>query len=226
MTDTPMPRKAVILLVLATGLGALTALLVSGFLTEYGTTSGSWAEGALDGLRSGAVSVVLVGILAGTAFALAGPSMRGRRLAPAVVLGTVLALLAGGAQAAMAKYDTLPVVPSCDAQEFAPPIEEMLTRVEEAFAELDHPDRFGGGGSTGVDGCETGLLNVTYAEAASHYRDELRRAGWTIGRDEATLLQARRGDLVFTLRATRWGEVVEGIRPTRAMSDALLADLP
>lgn len=226
MTEKHMPRAVVVVLVLAAGLGTLTALVVSGFLTEYGTTSGSWTEGALDGLRAGAVSLVFVALLAGSAFALGGPSRRARPLAVAVVVGTVLALLGGGAQAALAKYDTLAVVQSCDARDFATPIEEMLTRVEKAFAELDHPDRFGGGGSSGVDGCETGLLNVTYPAAAAHYRDELPRAGWTIDRDDASRLQAHRGDLVLTVRRTPRGEVVVGIRPTQATVDALLAELP
>ena len=81
----------------------------------------------------------------------------------------------------------------------------MLRDVQAAFDELEHPDRFSGGGSTGVEGCSTFLLNVTFEDAAAHYRDALPAAGWHVTVDDDSRLEARRDGLVFVIANDRRG---------------------
>lgn len=218
-------RSAIVCLVLAAVVGAGTALLVAGFLTEYGTTSGSRLEGATDAVAMGLLPLLVGWALAGAALAAGRRSPWLRRASLLVALVSVVGLMVGGAQAAVAKYDRFPTSPTCDPLGFAAPIKAMLERVQEAGAELEHPDRFGGGGSTGYDGCTDHLLNVTFDEAADHYRRELPARRWVITSHAASPLTARRGDLVFVLSGRRHGEISVHIGPTPSAARRVLESL-
>lgn len=204
MTHDRPPRRAWVFLVLAAVVAALTVLVTSGFLTEYGTTTGSAREGAGDGLTGAAIPLLVVLALAVVAFLSGRSSVPVRVLSVAVVPLAVAGVLAAGAQAAVSKYDGLERVPDCVPEEaFGGPAESMLRDVQAAFADLEHPDRFAGGGSTGIDGCSRFVLNVTFAEAAAHYRDALPAAGWEVTVDEAIRLVATRDGLVLRLTDDR-----------------------
>lgn len=204
MTHDRTPRRAWVCLVLAVVVAALTILLTAGFLTEYGTTTGSARDGARDGLAGAAVPLLAVLALAVVAFVSGRRSGPVRLLSLALVPLAVAGVLAAGAQAAVSKYDDLERVPDCVPEEaFGGPAETMLRDVQAAFAELAHPDRFSGGGSTGIDGCSRFVLNVTFDEAAAHYRDALPAAGWEITVDDATRVEAVRDGLVFRLTDDR-----------------------
>lgn len=223
MTDgDSVPRRSIVLLVLAGLAGAGTALVVPAFLAEYGTTTGSRLEGATSALTTGFVPLLVALALAGVALVTGRRSARLRLASLVVAFLSVAGLLAGGAQAATSKYHRLPAVPTCDGQGFAKPVKAMLARVEDAAADLEHPDRFSGGGSTGYDGCTDHLLNLTFAEAAAHYRRELAVRGWAITSDGPSLLGARRDDLVFTLSRGRHGELPLHIGPTPAAARRIL----
>ncbi|MFR9779058.1 hypothetical protein ACL02O_23760 [Micromonospora sp. MS34] len=214
MTTERAPRGALVFLLLSAVVGAGAALFTFGFLSEYGTTSGSRAEGALGGLRFAAVPLLVTAGLAAAGFALGRRSVWPAAVAVAVVLVGVGGALAAGAQAAVMKYDRLPRLPHCYDEEFAGSEAEPVARaVQDAFAGLEHPWRFSGGGSTGLDGCATTLLDVTFDEAAAHYRGELRSAGWEITGDDASGLTARRGDLLFSLADSGCGSAAIAIRP-------------
>lgn len=216
VTNHRTPRRAWAFLVLATVVTTLTVVVTSGFLTEYGTTTGSPREGAWDGLTGAAVPLLVVLALAAVAFLAGRGSVPVRLLSVAVVLLAVAGVLAAGAQAALSKYDGLDRVPDCLPEEaFGGPAESMLRDVQAAFDELAHPDRFSGGGSTGIDGCSTFVLNVTFAEAAAHYRDALVAEGWEITVDEDTRLEAVRDGLTFRLTddRTESGMVAVAIGP-------------
>lgn len=218
MRTDKAPLSAVVFLLVSAAVGAGAALFTFGFLSEYGTTSGSRAEGALGGLRFAAVPLVVAGVLAAAAFVFGRRSARLPVVAVAVVLVGVGGVVAAGAQAAVVKYDRLPRLPHCYDEEFAgSPAEPVARAVQDAFAGLDHPWRFSGGGSTGLDGCGSTLLNVTYGEAAAHYRGALPSAGWEVTRDEASGLEARRGDLVFSLTDSGCGSVAIAIKPKAAV---------
>ena len=179
-------------MVLAALVAVAMAAIVYAFLEVYGPTTGSRLDGARAALGFGALGLVLI-----AGFAIAGLVAGRRWLAGRIAAGAVMVLglfvvLASGSQAAVSKYDSLPKVPYCTGGG------AFGTTVQDAFASMSHPQPFGAGWSS-TSGCGADLLNSTRAEAAAYYREKLPAAGWTISRDDATELRARRGDLVFTL---------------------------
>jgi hypothetical protein len=208
--EKPSTSRAVIavLLVLSGLVGAFTALIVYGFLAEYGPTSGSRVDGAVRGLGFAAVPLAVGMALAAIAFGLGRRSARVRGLSVALVVLSVCGVLVAGAQAAVAKYDRLPKVPNCGVDEFTGSAE--VRAIQDAFAELEHPGPFGGGWNS-IWGCGANLLNVTFDEAAAHYRGRLPSAGWNITRDDGGELAARRDGLMFVL-AERCGSLAVEIR--------------
>lgn len=168
MTTDRVPLAAVVFLLVSAAVGAGAALFTFGFLSEYGITSGSRAEGSLGGLRFAAVPLLVTAALGAAAFVLGRRSAWLPAVALAVVLLSVGGAVAAGAQAAVVKYDRLPRLPHCYDEEFAGSEAEPVARaVQDAFVGLEHPWRFSGGGSTGLDGCATTLLDVTFDEAAA-----------------------------------------------------------
>jgi hypothetical protein len=203
MSATQVNEKApartwvvVVLLVLAAVVGAGTAAFVYALGVEYGPTTGDWIDGAMTGLTGAAVPLLLVAVLATVAFLLGRHTTWARVTAVAFVVVSVGSVLVAGGQAAVAKYDRLAKVPFCGTA-----AESSLTgaRVAAAeFARLEHAEPFGGGWY-GVDGCGSNVLNVTFAQAAEHYRAHLPAAGWRITRDDSSELVASKADLTFGL---------------------------
>lgn len=217
MTKDKAAVGAAALLAFSAAAGAGAALFTFGFLIEYGTTSGSGAEGAVDGLEFAVVPLLVVGALAAAAFVVGRRSVWLRGVAVALVVVSVGGVLAAGERAAVVRYDRLPRLPHCYDAEFAgSPAEPVARAAQEAFTGLEHPWRFSGGGSTGLDGCGTTLLNVTFDEAAAHYRVALPAAGWEAIRDDASELTARRDDLLFVLADSGCGAVGIAIKPAGA----------
>ena len=191
-TQTHTPLSAV-LLVLAALVGIVTAVVVYTFQVEYGPTTGSRIDGAIHGLTFAALPLAVAGVLAGVAFALGRRSSSLRGLAVAAIVLSIAGALVAGSEATVTKYDRLAKVPECGAADGG-----GARIARDAFAELEHPGPFGGGWS-GVEGCGAEVLNVTLAQAATHYRDRLPAAGWQLTRDDASELAARRDGLVFVL---------------------------
>ena len=221
MTKDRAPRRAWAALALAAVVATLTIVVIAGYLTEYGTTSGSAWEGAGDGLTGAAAALLVVLALAVVAFVSGRSSAAVRVLSLAVVPLAVAGVLAAGAQAAVSKYDDLDRVPDCVPEEaIGGAAESMLRDVQAAYAELEHPDRFSGGGSTGIDGCSRFVLNVTFEDAAAHYRDVLPAAGWEVTVDEDVRLLATRDGLVFRLAddRTESGMVAVTIGPSEPIA--------
>jgi len=173
---------------------ASTAFVYS-FVEIYGPTTGSRLDGAKAGLGIGALGLVIVAVLAVGALVVGRRWLAGRIAAIAVMAAALLATLATGAQAAVVKYDGLPRVPNC-AEGGA--YGQAGTTLQDAFAQIPHPQPFGAGWSS-VEGCGADLLNLHRDQAATYYREKLPTVGWTITRDDATGLRADRGNLVFTL---------------------------
>jgi len=170
-----------------------SAAFVYTFVAEYGPTAGSRLDGATAGLGVGAVGLVVVAGLAVAGLVVGRRWLAGRIAAVAVIAAALLAVVATGAQAAVVKFDGLPKVPNC-----AGPYGPAGIAVQDAFAQIPHPQPFGAGWSS-VSGCGADLLNVDRVEATAYYREKLPAVGWTISRDDAGGLRASRGDLVFTL---------------------------
>ena len=135
--------------------------------------------------RDGLLPLLLVAALAGAGVWTRSAGWRSSLVAGVVVLLTAAGLLAGGAHAAAAKYETLSTAPErVGDPELPPPVNTLLRRVHQEMTAIDHPDRFGGDLTVGYHGCTDTLLNVTFFEAARHYRTALPAAGWTITRDD------------------------------------------
>ncbi|MFG3714311.1 hypothetical protein [Micromonospora sp. NPDC047730] len=217
MTTDRARLGAVALLGISAVVGATAALSTLGFVSEYGTRSGSWTRGAVDGLEFAVVPLLLTGALAAAAFGLARRSALLRGLAVAAALLTVGGVLVAGARGAVAGYDQLPRLPSCDgAQTAGSPAEPVVHAVQAAFAGIAHPWRFSGAESTGMHGCGTTLLNVSFDDAAAHYRAELPAVGWVVTHDDSWLT-AHRDGLVFVLAESQCGNVAITIKPAEAL---------
>lgn len=176
-------------------IGAAVTLANHVFLTEYGPTTGSLLDGALAGLAGGAVALLFAVALAVAALFVHRGSAWTRAAAAAVIVLSLAGAALAGAQAAAARYDSLPRVPDCGAERVAgdgPP------RFQDAFDTIAHPGRFGAVNSS-TEGCRGLLPDVGFGNAAAHYRTTLRDAGWEITKDDATRLTARSGELEFEL---------------------------
>lgn len=209
---------------LAASVAAVTVSITYGLLREYGTTTGSWTEGAVDGLQLGVAGVGVTVLLVALAVRL-GPRRRWLlRSGVALSVLTLVGVVAGGALAAVAKHDSLPAAPTCSGDGFGAPIRQLLAEARGALRQLDHPGRFSGGGSTGYDGCSDSLLDTTAEEAVAAYHRQLTQRGWRITDETAGSLRARRGDLVFRLHRGE-GQVVVTVRPTRTRAAEVLREL-
>jgi hypothetical protein len=192
----PVRKLAVVFLAVSALLGVLSAGAAYAFLHEYGTTTGSWVDGAVDGLGFAAVGLVIVAAVAGVGLLVGRRTNWVRVGAVAVVALSLAGVMVAGGQAALGKYGWLDKVPNCGT---AAEGNMAGARAGEAeFARMAHPEPFGGGWY-GVDGCGATLLNASFVEAAAHYRVALPEAGWTITRDDSSQLAARRNDLIFSL---------------------------
>jgi hypothetical protein len=177
---------AIVLAGLAALIAAFTALLVYAFGTEYGPTTGSWVDGALDGLRLGVLGMFGAAVLAGAAF-VAGRVRWVRVAAGAIVLLGLAGVAVAGGQATLVKYDRLAKVPDCAVEEFP-----VAAPMQQAMDELHHPAPFGAHWN-GVMVCGADLLNLSLPQAVDHYRGELVAAGWTAERDDTELVAHRAG---------------------------------
>ncbi|MER7336041.1 MULTISPECIES: hypothetical protein [unclassified Micromonospora] len=208
---------AVALLAISAVVGVTATLSTLGFVSESGSTSGSWTRGVVDGLEHAAVPLLLAGALAAAAVGLARRSALVRVLAVAAALLSVGGVLVAGARGAVARYDQLARLPSCHrAQMAGSPVEPVAQAVQAAFADIEHPWRFSGAGSTGMYGCGTTLLNVSFERAAAHYRAELPAVGWAVTHDDSWLT-AHRDGLVFVLSESPCGNVAITIKPAEAI---------
>jgi hypothetical protein len=189
---------AVVSLVLSACVGVGAALFLYVLARLFGPTSGFRVDGVVWALKFGAVPLLLVVVLAGVATRFGWRSSRWLRVLPAVaVLLGVIGLLIAGAQGAVGRYDDLAKQPECPYQGLRS--ETAAMAAQQAFNELKHPGPFDRLVSASTEGCGSYLLNVTFAEAAAHYRTELPKAGWTIQTDNDIQLVATRGLLIFIL---------------------------
>ena len=85
------------------------------------------------------------------------------------------------------------------------PAVPVVRAAQAAFEEIDHPGRFGGGGSSGIDGCETEMALRDGQAALPPYREQLPELGWTIVTDSPDLLRAERDGQAIELRPSDGG---------------------
>ncbi len=184
---------------------ALTGLLLTvtyGLTTEYGDTGASAATTAVRALRGGAVGIVLVAACAALT-SVAARRSRGSRALTVAVAAMVAVAVAGVPAAALlgvqAKFDRYPPTPDCVDGFTTGPAAPVVRAAQAAFEQIDHPGPFSGGGSSGVDGCQSQVMVRDGTDVAGAYRVALERAGWQVSPTAAGRLRAEKGSLAFEL---------------------------
>jgi hypothetical protein len=202
MGNRSAARSALVLLVLAAGFGGVTVSVAYGFALEYGDTGAGWWRSAIDGLRWWWFGVAIVAVLALGALRLASRSVPVRSAVAVLVLGTLVGTGAGAAVGVEHKLGRYPATPHCTAELTSGPAVPVVRAAQAAYEELDHPGPFGGGGSSGVDGCSSEVMVADGADPRPAYRHTLADRGWRIESDDGDRLRAVRGDEAFELSAT------------------------
>ena len=203
----------------AAGLIAVEAgLAVLGVLVHYGLTAeyGDVTDSALEGLKSGftagtgALALVLVG-LAGLIAMLVSSQPWMRLTAVAIPVLMVIGMLAVTPAALREKlevqYDSTPqCVPD---EDMGPgPGSRAARESQQAFESIEHVGYFGGGGASGVGGCDRSFVLIEDIDVLQHYRAALRDAGWRVVEDDAHHLRAERDGVAFEVVSCERGGVV------------------
>lgn len=215
-------RAATALLVLALLFGALTVSVAYGFALEYGDSGAGRWRGAVDGLRWWWFGVAIVAVLGFGALRLARGSMLVRSTAIGLVLCTFAGTGVGAAIGVEQKHARHPRTPSCTDELVSGPAVPVVRAAQAAYEELDHPGPFSGGGSSGVDGCSSGLVVRDGTDPRPAYRDSLAESGWTVQTGSDEVLRAVRGGQAFELSRSAGGWEV-WIGPAD-LEEALLAE--
>ena len=206
----------------AAGLLAVEAgLAVLGVLVHYGLTAeyGDVTDSALEGLRSGfsagtgAVALVLVG-LAGLVAVLVSLQLWMRLTAVAIPVLMVIGMLAVTPAALREKLEVqYDATPQCVSEEdMGPgPGSRAARDSQQAVESIEHVGYFGGGGASGVGGCNRSFALNEDVNVLQHYRTALRNAGWRVVEDDAHHLRAERDGMAFeVVRCERGGDVWAG----------------
>ena len=138
----------------------------------------------MDGLRWWWFGVAIVGG-ARPRGAPPGPTVRpgpvgGRRARPRHPRGRPAPGAAVGVEQKLGRY---PASPHCTAEFTTGPAVPVVRAAQAAFEELDHPGPFGGGGSSGVDGCSSEVMVADGVDPRPAYRRTLAAHGWAIESD-------------------------------------------
>lgn len=219
MTETRDHRlpRGLVFLALGVVVGGLVVSLVHGIAAEYADVAAPWPRQTGAALAFGGPFMAVAWGLLAVAFvrATAGSWVR-----PAAVALAVLGLLAMPvAQVAgvETKWDRYQAAPDCVGEFRSGPAAPVVRAAQAAYDEIEHPGRFGGGGSSGIDGCETGLSVRGDGDVLAAYRDQLPQLGWTVTADSADLLRAERGGQEIEVRPDAEGARIwigpAGLRP-------------
>jgi hypothetical protein len=157
----------------------------------------------------GVAALILVALVAGLAYWLSPDRwMRGTAVAIPVLM--LLGVVAVTPSALGKKSEQYAVVPQCLSQGggMAPAAERAVQQAQQAFESIEHTGRFGGGGSTGLDGCERRLEAEDDVDVLQHYRVALLQAGWRVVTDDGSHLRAERDGMAFEVLPCPGGGVV------------------
>ncbi|MCH8559370.1 hypothetical protein [Nesterenkonia sp. DZ6] len=210
MTKTGRNTAAAVLLVAAAALALLGVLVHHSFTAEYGIITHSAVEGLVWGFTAGlsGAALVLVGVVAVFALVLSPrPWMRWTAVAiPVLMLLGMLALTPVALQQKTeAQYDA---VPQCVTEGSGEPAAAAERESQRAFDSIEHVGYFGGGGASGVDGCDRSLVVSEEVDVLEHYRAALPEAGWEVIEDDGRHLRAQREGMAFEVALCPGGGVV------------------
>ena len=212
VTTAPVPpparlRPAPVLLLAVTALVGLLVVAISYALArEYADVRAEDSTVALGALRDWTPGLLLVTVL-GAFVALTARGSRGRRAltlaAASSVLLTLVAVPASAVVGVHRKYDAMPRVPACTEGFTGGPAVPVVMAAQDAFDELDHPGPFGGGGTSGLDGCTSQLMARADVDVVAAYRRALPAAGWRLGTVRPDRVAATRDGQRFTASQRR-----------------------
>lgn len=197
---TPNPKVALALLAVETVLAVLAIVFHYSLTAEYGDVTASTWQSLTSALQGGlGLAVVVVAGLGVGAFVLSFQTWV-RVSAVAIPVVMVLAVLALTPVALGTKLEQqYDASPQCRWQEDdgAGPGMDAARRSQRAFDSIEHIGYFGGGGATGVGGCDRPLVILDDVDVLQHYRSALPDAGWQVVIDNGQRLRAEREDLAF-----------------------------
>lgn len=190
-------------LLLEAGLAGFGVLVHYGFTAEYGNINESALEGLISGFTQGvgAIALFLVVAVAGLVF-IATPLRWMRWAAVLLPVGMVVGMLAVTPMALGHKldrqYDATPqcALPDEEGELGPSPYLRAACESERAYESIEHIVQFGGGGSSGVGGCDD-------VDVLEHYRTALPAAGWRVVEDDGGHLRAERDRMAFELALCR-----------------------
>lgn len=196
------PVVAVTLILLCAVTGALIVTIAYGLAVEYASTAAGPVGQAASSLGDLAILLVVPGLLAVAAITVARHGARRPVTYVAAVLLalTTVGIAGGGVLGAAAKYERYPSVPNCTDEFTGGPAYPVVHAAQDVYDELDHPGPFSGGGSTGLDGCESQLMVRGAVDPVEAYRTELTDNGWRVTEGASgEFLRAVRGSQAFEI---------------------------
>ncbi|MFA6576658.1 MAG: hypothetical protein WCS84_14650, partial [Nocardioides sp.] len=183
------------LLVVEAGVATLGVVVHYGMVGEYGdihdSTLDAWWWGFDGGV--GGIALVLVAIPA-VAAALVSPRRWMRLVAGALPVLMVLGMVAVTPAALRLKLEQYDATPQCvSSEDMGPgPGTRAARESQQAFESIEHVGVFGGGGGSGVGGCDRSFDLLENVDVLEHYRAALPAAGWQVVEDDADRLRAER----------------------------------
>lgn len=106
------------------------------------------------------------------------------------------------------QYGDTPQCVDATAEEPVGPGTDATRESQGAFESIDHVGHLGGGGSTGVGGCDQPFLLLEEVEVLQHYRAGAPEAGWRVVEDDTRHLRAEREGMAFEVVVCGRGGVV------------------
>jgi hypothetical protein len=203
---------AAVLLVVGAGLATLGVLFHYGLTAEYGDVTDSAVDGLVSSFSTGVGGPALVVVAAAALLALVATDRPWMRMTAAalpalMLLGMLVATPAALRHKLAVQYDA---TPQCLSEEdVAGPGARAARASQEAFGSIEHVGYFGGGGSSGVGGCDRSFVLVGEpVDVLAHYRSALVRSGWRVVEDDAQHLGAERDGMAFEVRLCAGGGAV------------------
>lgn len=188
------------LLVVEAGLAVLGTVVHFGFTAEYGDITDSPWEAMLSGFSSGVSGLALV-VVGGVAVVSAAVSSRVwiRLAAIAVPVGMVVGMFAVTPIALGQKLEQYDATPQCvfPGDMGSGPGSRAARESQRAFDSIEHVGYFGGGGASGVGGCDRRSVLIADVDVMQHYRVALAEAGWRVVAADGQRLRAERGGMAF-----------------------------
>jgi hypothetical protein len=209
----PMTSRAVaatVLLAVEAGLALLGVLYHRAFAAEYGDVGGTAFEGFTWGLTAGGSGMMLLPVAVVAAFAFVLSPRRWIRLtAMAIPVLMLLGMFAVTPSALQQRIETqFDSAPQCVSVDSSGPGAAAEGESQRAFDSIEHIGNFGGGGASGVGGCDRFLVLLEDVDVLQHYRAALPAAGWEVIEDDGRHLRARRDGLAFEVMPCRGGGLV------------------